>query len=96
MDITVEQIQVCAERRFNLLRPPTGVPTNRYEEKFVSHFGCNSEIATQIWNLINNNVETLYNHDNIVWFLAALYFIKTYPTMATLSTKLGKSEDSIL
>ena len=95
MHISEEDVRVEAERRFKILRPPSGISSYFHTRKFIASFGCEPGICVLLWNAIDDSVEPLLHFGHLMWFLSALFFLNTYPTMSVLSTMLGKNEDTV-
>ena len=95
MIITNDDVELKAERCFGILRPPTGVGLGLYHRKFIAHFACIPSVIAVLWNKVNNEVQKIEDINQLLWLLAALHFMNSYPTMAVLATKLQKSEDTV-
>ena len=95
MKIKEEDVKVQVERTFGLLRPPTGISSYFYVRKFTANFGCIPSIVVLLWDRINEMIEPLLHFNHLQWFLSALFFLNTYPTMSVLANSLGKNEDTV-
>lgn len=84
-----EAVREVASRRFGV--GGTGVV---WQRRFVATFGCDNDNVAELWNNIDSHLAQL-NHRHLVWILAALCFLRTYPTCESLATKLNKDEKTI-
>ena len=65
-----------------------------YIRRFRSYFGINPCAAANLWNSIDCDV-TILNAAEVEWFLAALYFLRVYPTVTQLANTMGRDEKTV-
>lgn len=93
MKITFTGIRLAA-MHFGSLLDPRDYNTSVYRRNFRSLFGCNQSHVMQLWNTIDQEIVDL-RFDHVGWMLAALYFLRCYPTIDEIAIKLGKNQVTV-
>ncbi len=68
--------------------------TQSFRERFHDHFGMRDTEVRAIWNLIDETVKEL-EASHVVWLLAALAFLRTYPTTSHLACTLNRTPKTV-
>ena len=92
MKVSTAKILECAVTEFLLNENTTRRVLQR---QFIAHFGCKPFLAARIWNKIDKTIDYQLNFNNLIWFLATLHFMKSYPTTDVLAGRLGKDEKTV-
>lgn len=87
MKITLAAIRGAATMFGNL--PEDESDTVVYRRRFRALFGCTPGHVRLVWNLIDRECcSCMLNFNEIGWLLAALNFLRNYPTTEEMATRL--------